>query len=64
MSNPVLESLVFKWEAEGIRCGEKGRESDAEWSDTGDAWRERRAVYFECAEDLKTALQKAMTETA
>lgn len=51
VTNTIMADLIRKWEAEGTRCGE-------EWDDDGDQWRERRAVYFECAEDLKAALRK------
>ena len=54
----ALKALCDKWESEGERCGEIGRKSDEEWDDDGDEWRERRAVYFECAEELKAALRK------
>ena len=57
-TNTVMSSLVRKWEAEGTRCGEEGRNSDDAWDTDGDEWRERRAVYFECAEELKAAMRK------
>lgn len=57
-TSSLMSALVRKWEAEGTRCGEEGRNSDEEWDDDGDEWRERRAVYFECAEELKDALRK------
>lgn len=57
-TNTLMSALVRKWEAEGTRCGEEGRNSDDAWDDDGDEWRERRAVYFECAEELKAALRK------
>lgn len=53
-----LQSLALKWEEEATRCGQQGRESDESWDDDGDKWRERRAVYFECAEELKAALRE------
>mgnify|MGYP000912456932 FL=1 len=52
-TNTIMSALVRKWEAEGTRCGE-----DEAWDADGDEWRERRAVYFECAEELKAALRK------
>ena len=55
MNEATLQSLAKKWEEAGTRCGEKGRESDDEWQD-GDKWRERRAVYFECAAELRATL--------
>ena len=58
VTNTVLSDLVRKWEDEGKRCGETARKADEEWDDTGDQWRERRAVYFDCAEQLKAAIQK------
>ncbi len=57
-TNTIMSALVRKWEAEGTRCGEEGRNSDDAWDADGDEWRERRAVYFECAEELKAALRK------
>ena len=57
-ANTILSALVRKWDAEGTRCGEEGRNSDEEWDTDGDEWRERRAVYFECAEELKAAMRK------
>lgn len=58
VTNTVLSQLIRKWEEEGERCGEIGREADEEWDDTGDQWRERRAVYFDCARELKAAMLK------
>jgi cytochrome c556 len=58
VTNTLMSGLIRKWEAESERCGEEGRNSDEEWNDDGDEWRERRSVYFECAEELKAALRK------
>ncbi len=52
-----LRALARKWEQEAERCSEAARTADEEW-DTTDAceWRERRAVYLECARELDDAL--------
>ena len=63
-TNTIMSALVRKWEAEGTRCGEEGRNSDDAWDDDGDEWRERRSVYFECAEELKAALRKFSSPNA
>lgn len=57
-THTVMAALVRKWQAEGTLCGEEGRKSDDEGETDGDQWRERRAVYFECAEELNAALLK------
>lgn len=58
VANTLLSVLIRKWETEGERCGKLGREADDEFDDTGNEWRERRAVYFECAEELRKTLAK------
>lgn len=63
-TNTIMSALVRKWEAEGERCGEEGRNSDEAWDADGEEWRERRAVYFECAEELKAALRKFSSQNA
>jgi len=62
-ANTLLSDLARKWDVEGTRCGEEGRNSDEAWDADGDEWRERRAVYFECAEQLKAALRKLTANT-
>ncbi len=62
-ANTILSDLIRKWEAEGEHCGAMGREADDEFDDTGDEWRERRAVYFDCAEQLRAALAKLPPKT-
>lgn len=55
--NTIFRELVRKWTAEGNHCGQMGREADEEWED-GDGWRERRAVFFDCATELEEAMRK------
>ena len=57
-ANTILSDLIRKWETEGERCGKIARDRDEEFESDGDEWRERRAVYFECAEQLRVALAK------
>jgi hypothetical protein len=57
-ANTILSDLIRKWEAEGARCGKIARDRDDEFESDGNEWRERRTVYFECAEELKAALAK------
>lgn len=55
--NTMFRELVRKWNAEGEHCGAMGREADEEWED-GELWRERRAVFFDCATELEAAIRK------